>query len=180
MMTTSKASYDDIELAFTTVSVDNEAWLDRVTGEVIYVTDDLRSLFDSDPDELEEWERTEVAAARLLRALGHDEDDDLGEPEEGETADRYVAIPDTPSSEAFQVMEDFVALLDEENAGQVVTDLSRALRGGKPFRRFKDALLDYPAVRERWFKFENDRLRERITEWAADEGITLLSSRSDG
>ncbi|NOT60628.1 MAG: hypothetical protein HOP19_10445 [Acidobacteria bacterium] len=176
-MNTGKVSYDDLEIAFTTVSVDNEAWLDRVMGEVIYLTDDVRSLFDSDPEELADWEREELTRARrMLRALGEWDGNDLGADDENEAdnmADRYVAIPRQDSREGFQVMEDFVRLLNKEDAGQVVDDLMSALLGGKPFRRFKDALFDYPAVRERWFKFEAERLRARITAWAKDEGITL-------
>ena len=176
-MTTSKVPYDGVETAFISISGENEAWLDRVTGEVIFITEDIRYAFKQDPATLGDWEREEVIRARrLLRAFGEGEDDELGDDDADEadnTIDRYVAIPQQDSPEGFQVMEDFVALLGEENAERVVNDLSYALRGGQPFRRFKDALCDCPAIRERWFKFEAERLRARITEWAKDEGITL-------
>ena len=176
-MTTCKASYDDVETAFISISGANEAWLDRVTGEVIFITEDIRYALKQDPATLGDWEREEVARARrVLRAIGYWGDDDLGDDDADEaddTIDRYVAIPQQDSPEGFQVMEDFVWRLNREDAGQVVDDLISALRGDKPFRRFKDALCDYPAVRERWFKFEAERLRARITEWARYEGITL-------
>ena len=43
--------------------------------------------------------------------------------------------------------------------------------GRGAFRHFKDVLLDYPDERERWFKFKNARVRERILEWLESEGV---------
>jgi hypothetical protein len=174
-MTTSKASYDEVETAFLAVNSETVAWLDRVTGEVMIVTEDIRAMLDDGPAELPDWVREEVARIRrVLRAVGDWDNDALGDDEETEAtpnaADRYVAIPETPSHEAFQDMEDFVATLPHTHAAAA---LIQALRGGKPFRRFKDTLYDYPAEQEGWYKFQNQRLRERITNWAQDEGITL-------
>ena len=181
-MTNHKASYDDVEMAFLAVNGETEAWLDRVTGEVILITDDTRSMFDSDLDTLPDWAREEVIRARrVLRAVGDWDDDDLGDDDpndnddddasdDPDAANRYVAIPETPSHEAFQDMADFVATLPNSHAAVALT---QALRGGKPFRRFKDTLRNYPAEQERWYAFQNQRLRDRITEWANDEGITL-------
>lgn len=174
-MTTSKASYDEVETAFLAVNSETEAWLDQVTGEVMIVTEDIRSMLDDDPDELPDWAREEVSRSRrVLRAV-----EDWGNPlgDDNETmaapnaANRYVAIPETPSHEAFQDMEDFVATLPHARAAAA---LIQALRGGKPFRRFKDTLRDYPAEQEGWYKFQNQRLRERITEWAKEEGVELI------
>ena len=52
--------------------------------------------------------------------------------------------------------------------------LSRAIQGRGAFRRFKDALLDYPQERERWFAFRDARQRERTLEWLASEGIDVF------
>jgi hypothetical protein len=35
-------------------------------------------------------------------------------------------------------------------------------------------LLDYPQERERWFRFQTDRLQQRILEWLDSEGIEPL------
>ncbi len=40
-------------------------------------------------------------------------------------------------------------------------------------RRFKDALFDYPAESERWFRFEERRRREAIEEWARRQGVEI-------
>jgi hypothetical protein len=50
--------------------------------------------------------------------------------------------------------------------------LERAIRGRGAFRYFKDVLLDYPAERERWFQFKQDRLHQRMLDWLEEQGIT--------
>jgi hypothetical protein len=50
--------------------------------------------------------------------------------------------------------------------------LERAISGQGAFRYFKDALLDYPTERERWFQFKQDRLHQRMLDWLEELGIT--------
>ena len=59
-------------------------------------------------------------------------------------------------------MEDFV---DELPEGEGCRALDRALRLPRPFRSFKDTLLDFPDLRERWFKFHHGRMLERAQAW---------------
>jgi hypothetical protein len=49
--------------------------------------------------------------------------------------------------------------------------LEVALDGRGAFRRFKNALLDFPAERKRWFAFRDERLRTVAREWLEEEGI---------
>ena len=171
-MITNKASYDDIETAFLAVSGETEAWFDRVTGEMILVNDDLRYAFRQIPSMLPDEEREAVARiSQVWHAVGLWDEEYLGEFEgEAHTADRYVAIPETPSYIAFQDMTDFIAELQDT---QVAAVLTQALRGSKAFRHFKKTLCDYPAEQTAWYKFFDQRLRERITTWANEAGITL-------
>lgn len=48
-----------------------------------------------------------------------------------------------------------------------------ALDGKGAFRRFKDVLLSYPAEREKWFSFEEERINERAEEWLKEIGVTV-------
>lgn len=81
---------------------------------------------------------------------------------------RYLSIEQIPSHEAFAVMADFVDELDDERVAQ---RLSRALSGRKPFRAFKDALCDFPDVREAWFDFEREANLRLAKEWCENHGI---------
>lgn len=75
---------------------------------------------------------------------------------------RYVEIPQAESRDNFRIMEKFAGAVEDEKVQAV---LEFALRGPKPFRRFKDALLQYPTARQRWFDFENEMKREEVRDW---------------
>jgi hypothetical protein len=67
-------------------------------------------------------------------------------------------------------MEDFIATLADNH---LVDLLVVAISGRGAFRRFKDVLLNYPAERERWFRFKNDLMRQRVLEWLEDIDVEL-------
>jgi len=49
--------------------------------------------------------------------------------------------------------------------------LSIALDGRGAFRRFKNVITDYPDYREKWFKFRDERINKKVTEWLNSIGI---------
>jgi len=96
------------------------------------------------------------------------EEADIGGPEAD--PDRYLLIEAVPSSVGYEVMSDFVDTLPE---GKILWELQRALQQRHPFRRFKDVLLDYPAVREDWFRFHEQAFMKIIQEWLDDYGVEV-------
>lgn len=82
--------------------------------------------------------------------------------------DRFLLIEPVPSYVGYEVMSDFVDTLPE---GKVRRELARALQQRRPFRRFKDVLLNYPAVREEWFRFHEQAFMKIIQEWLDDHGV---------
>ena len=82
--------------------------------------------------------------------------------------DRFLLIEPVPSYVGFEVMSDFVDTLPES---KVFRELARALQQRRPFRRFKDVLLNYPAVREDWFRFHEQAFMKIIQEWLDDHGV---------
>ncbi|MFD2274077.1 UPF0158 family protein [Undibacterium arcticum] len=81
---------------------------------------------------------------------------------------RYLWIEPIDSHESYRIMEDFIATVDAPNAS---ARLAHAIEGAKPFRRFRDALYDFPSLREAWFAFEN-AAHIRLTEtWCEENGI---------
>jgi len=87
-----------------------------------------------------------------------------------ENPDRYESIPTAESSEGYEEMDDFIATVEDEHLAEL---LKVAIDGKGAFRRFKDVLARYPEERERWFKFKDDRVRERALEWLDDIDVTL-------
>ena len=81
---------------------------------------------------------------------------------------RYIWIDPIDSHESYWIMEDFIATVEDTNAA---TRLDAAINGAKPFRRFKDALYDFPSLQEAWFVFE-DTAHMRLAEtWCEENGI---------
>lgn len=64
--------------------------------------------------------------------------------------------------------------ISDEIADSRIRDvLQRALRGNRPFRRFKDSLSRFPNEREQWFQYESRRRRAYIERWAHEEDIEI-------
>jgi hypothetical protein len=89
------------------------------------------------------------------------------DPEENdyEDPDRFLPILPMSSRDAFQIMEEFIGTLP---GGEGCRALERALRLPRPFRSFKDTLLDFPELREQWFKFHHGRMLQSAQEWLED------------
>jgi hypothetical protein len=94
--------------------------------------------------------------------------DELAEAIEEEGPDRFLRIEPLPSRVAFTVMEDFVETVTDARAHR---ELLRALDGRRPFRGFKDALFDWPDVREEWFRFEFEAKLVLAAKWLEDHKV---------
>ena len=115
---------------------------DRETGEVIYV-----------PDE---------------DIVGDVIDKELSEAIEAGWGTRYIAIEPVSSLEGWDVMRDFIETIRDE---RIANRLYRAIESKSPFRRFKDELLNYPELREAWFRFHDEAFIELAKGWLAENEI---------
>ncbi len=169
-MPTPKVSFSDLEDAFIDSSYDHHYWLDKRTGEVLFVDAEIaRSLERGENlSNAPKWQRDLIEQARrVLRAFGELPGE---ESEEEFELGRFVEIPKPESRKAYDDMADFAATVANPHLRDL---LAVALRGKGAFRRFKDVLLNYPAERERWFTFETRCRLEAIKEWAKEEGIEI-------
>jgi hypothetical protein len=153
-----KISIDEGELLMAMESGDGmtQWFLDRQTGAVIGLGDDVMLDDDDDDEDLEDWEREEEALRRTI----YDESD-------GEDG-RYLPIESLGSHEGFRIMERFAAAQDGRRVREALLD---ALDRRRPFRSFKDALAGFPDVREAWFRYQEGQLREEALAWLRSEGI---------
>ena len=81
---------------------------------------------------------------------------------------RYIRIDPVSSREQYRWMERFIATVDEP---ELRRRLANAIDGKGAFRRFKDALMNHPVDRERWFAFRSERLRACMESWLNAHGI---------
>jgi hypothetical protein len=92
----------------------------------------------------------------------------LGGLQSTDGADRLVAVEPLPADVGYGDMEDFVAYVRDARARD---RLERAIVGRGAFRRFKDALREYPALRRSWFAFHDARGERRALEWLVDHEL---------
>lgn len=166
--------YDGLELAMSAGDVEGTFYFDTITGLVYPVADSEQQTAASFLmlDEIEDpalrlawcemWEQGSVG-----EAIGEGD-----EPAVQQAVDAYLSrfliVPRMSSSEAYADMEEFAALAEDD----LLHDrLVRAVAGRGAFRRFKDVLVGYPAERQKWFDFRDDRMRQRVRAWLAEKGI---------
>ncbi len=142
---------------------DGSSRLDKKTGAIIFISGELFS-DESDLNLFEEADEREAARQILILT---------GEFESTETIDeaRFIELVPPFPSEKFRWMEEFTAFhVQNEN---VQNKLINALRGRKPFRKFKDVLLYQREFEQKWFDFAARKIREFIEEWAESEQIEI-------
>ncbi|MGB7923521.1 MAG: UPF0158 family protein [Pyrinomonadaceae bacterium] len=171
-----KVLYSELEDAFNFSGSEHQYWLDKQTGEVIAFDEETARQLAAGDDlaNAPEWQRGMIEGARrVLQAYGELPGIEADEPGD---SDRYVQIPGIESSEAYQDMTDFAETVADSQLREL---LAVALDGRGAFRRFKDVLVGCLAEQERWFEFRDQRLRERIKDWAREEGVEIDFDRGD-
>jgi Uncharacterised protein family (UPF0158) len=88
---------------------------------------------------------------------------DIGNPPDADAG--LIRVDPLPSEVGYRDMEDFAARVREPRTRDL---LERAISGRGAFRRFKDALLDYPDLRQAWFAFHDARGERRAIEWLVE------------
>jgi hypothetical protein len=164
----------DLELAFEDHSYLITYYLDKETGAIVFVTDDthreLQEIYESYRDDQTHSVDWETVFQEERIADWHQEELLDAHRVEQSLGSRFIEIPRLPSHEGFGDMEEFIYTVRDLRLQQ---RLGFALRDRHPFRNFKMALDYYPAERQRWFKFKNDRMRERALDWLKSEEIEL-------
>ena len=86
--------------------------------------------------------------------------------------DRWLTIHPEGSDEAYRDMALFVTTVSETDPAAL---LGRALEGKGAFRRFRNHLVRYPDLEQRWYVFADERRRGRARAWLAEHGYRPTS-----
>lgn len=109
------------------------------------------------------WLDPETGQVEFQSDYAPDEEGDLDPEERG-----FVHIDSLLSHDSYRDLEDFVALVRDPRAHEM---LVRAIQGRGAFRRFKDTLFEFPALRTAWFTFHDARMERRALEWLDSKGL---------
>jgi hypothetical protein len=112
--------WPELPLAFDASFGEESCYLDRETGTVVTVTEDIRAAADHE-DHAEGFDPQLLEAVRAI---------DGG-------SERYLPIPDQESREGYRDMEEFIATVRDPRLAEL---LEVAIAGRGAFRRFKDVL----------------------------------------
>jgi predicted nucleotidyltransferase len=123
---------------------------------------DLAQALEDHPYEHSWWLDPETGEV----VLWSDYSEEQGEPDP--EAHGLRAIDPIPSHEGYEDMEEFIDRVRDPHAREL---LARAIAGRGAFRRFKDTLLEFPDVREAWFRFHDTRVERRAIRWLLEEGL---------
>ena len=136
------------------------------------VTIDLEDLEMAMQDQGTEWCIDPVTGAACMDA---DEaamicGEDVVESMTATDPEDVLEVPPFDSSDGYRMMEAFAESLDEAEVARTLLD---ALDRPKPFRRFKDALAEFPATREAWFAYRAEQIKRLAEDYYADQGIRV-------
>lgn len=84
--------------------------------------------------------------------------------------DEIVALPSKHELNEYQDMDLFADSIENE---EIRNKLYRALNGKGAFSRFKNEIT-YLGIREKWFVFRDERLREKVKAWLEDSEIEYI------
>jgi len=133
------------------------ALINRNTGEIIEVSDELEMMADADnKDEQPEWAKEAIRDVR--RALDSED---------------FIDLPDTFDIHQYRIMKDFCWDLPE---GPLREDFLRAIRGSGAFRRFKD-LAHARGIVDDWYRYRDDALARIARDFLEVEGIPYIDDR---
>ncbi len=102
------------------------------------------------------------------------EREELDEMVDEASKERCRYLPIAESHVGYEDMKEYIETVKGANLKE---KLSIAISGSGAFRRFKDVLNSYPKERERWFKFKDEKVMERVNEWLDEEGIEIIPQK---
>jgi hypothetical protein len=178
-----KVDFDEIQKAMEDVVRDSfDYFLDLRTGEVIVLSEDILDkvgarLYDGDFDVIgDDIEYIEFSEEPILPSWMEDEVE-LVMNVILEKNGRYDRIPERQSTEAHQVMLEFLETVEEPVLKE---ELAHALDGKGAFRRFKDILRYNPKERKNWHGHNARAMKKVITEWLKSLEVEPVQINREG
>ncbi|WP_409274598.1 UPF0158 family protein [Neobacillus sp. SCS-31] len=141
---------------------DEQVLLNKRTGEIVRLSaEDIRLAEEEEPDDdLLDWQIEDRDA--VIEIL--------------EDEENYIALPSQFDIQEYSIMERFCYSLNDERKQDA---LLRAISGKGAFRRFKDKIFDL-GVRDDWYAYRDNELRQIAIEWCKDNGIDFIDNLEGG
>jgi hypothetical protein len=140
-----------------------ESLIDPETGQIVTISEDDRFVLDQE-DEGEdvdtcEWQRESIAEIRKVLDSG-----------------RAIALPGKFDIHEWDLMRRFALSVEDPDAS---AELFNAIHGTGAFRLFR-MTSDRLGMRDRWFEYRAEALREIAREWLEAHGIEYVEEGGEG
>ena len=149
-----KVNLEDIIEQFELASESNKSYLNRNTGEIHLIPEEVEMYFDNeefDENDFPEWEKEIIKIEKDIQ----------------ENPENYIQFPDQYEINVYSIMENFSLSITNEKIRELVYS---SLKGKGAFRRFKDTLNKY-GIMEEWYKFRDETIRELAIEWCEENNL---------
>ena len=144
------------------------AYLNKVTGKIITVTDDDIAMIEMESELEEELEEADDDQAGAVSDL---ESEHYQEIKKVLAADPdYLQLPSRFDIHEYEIMERFCLSVPD---GKVSDVLLRKIRGSGAFRRFKDTVYQY-GIENDWFAYRDDAYKEIAIAWLESNSIAYV------
>ena len=149
-----KVNLADIIEQFELASESNKSYLNRNTGEIHLIPEEVEMYFDNeefDENDLPEWEKEIIRIEKDIQ----------------ENPENYIQFPDQYEINEYSIMENFSLSLTNKNIRELVYS---SLKGKGAFRKFKDTVNKY-GIMDEWYKFRDESIRELAIEWCEENNL---------
>jgi hypothetical protein len=155
MLMTKPVSISNIIDAFDVVNSELHCYLNKETGEISFISQDEMSLAEDEESESDvpEWQRESLEITKQI--LDGDE--------------KFLLLPDQFHLDERSIMFDFAYHAEEKHR----TKLLKALHERRPYRRFKDKVIEL-GIDKKWYDFREANFREVAIDWCKDNGIDYI------
>ena len=136
-----------------TFSDEQHAYLNKVTGELITITNDDIAAVESGDDwsDYPEWQQSIFQNTEKVLS-----------------SDDYLELPSRFDIHEYDIMERFCLSISDEKISDVLLNM---IRGSGAFRRFKDLIYQYDIEKD-WYKFRDDTYKEIAISWLESNGFS--------
>ncbi|MEX0725849.1 MAG: UPF0158 family protein [Planctomycetaceae bacterium] len=143
---------------------ESQAYINKVTGELVTVGDEELSAAeefeDEEGEELSEypdWQQGAIKQAANVLA-----------------SDDYLQLPDKFDIHEYEIMQKFCGSVENDN---VRDELRQAISGKGAFRYFKDTI-HHHNIAEDWYRYRDAALEKIAADWLESHGIPFVREKS--
>ncbi len=111
-----------------------------------------------------------------IMSINEEIDDDAEKKLEKINEKKYIVIPERMPNEDFSIMELFIYEIAEKDF-QLSDKFYDAIHKSKPFKRFKEMLEEYPEIKNKWFKFKENDIKNDVINWLFENKIILENKK---